>query len=182
VALETSLVQQKAELKAAKEEVRLLVQEMEGVARHLASRWESVQTQMAELQRLPAEIEGLEAGIKELREQQDAREGNMGKNEDPRMNLSLSETEELVKQQKEKATSLDKQIAALQRQMPAKIRACEMAERELEGLEKRRGEVSTAANLARKIREQGGRDTLEEKGRWYRSAETVLREMVGVDV
>ena len=174
-------MQQKADLKAIKDQVNLLVQEMEGMARQLATRWEGVQTQMAELERLPAEIEGLEAVIRELHEQQDARGGSTGKSDDPRMNLSLAETEGLVRQQREKAALLDKQIAALQRQMPAKIRKCEMAERELEGLEKRRSEVSAAANSARRIREEGGRDTLEEKGRWYRSAEAVLREMVVVD-
>jgi chromosome segregation ATPase len=181
VALETSLVEEKADLKAAKEDVNVLVKEMEGMARQLAARWEGVQMQMAELERLPAEIEGLDAVIRELREQQDAREGRGRGNEDPRMNLSLTETEELVKQQKEKAATLDKQIAALQRQVPTKIRECEMVETELEALEKRRSEVSAAANAARKIKEEGGRDELEEKGRWYRSAETVLREVVGVD-
>ena len=181
VALEALLVQQKAELKAAKEEVNVLVQEMEGMARQLATRWEGVQMKTAELQRLPAEIEGLDAVIRELREEQDAREDKQYRSKDPRMNLSLAETEELVKQQKEKAAALDKQIAALQRQMPAKIRECEMTERELEALEKRRSEVSSAASAARKVKEDGGRDELEEKGRWYRSAEIVLKEMVGVD-
>lgn len=181
VALETSLVQQKADLKTAKEEVNLLVEEMEGMARELAARWESVQIQTAELERLPAEIEGLDAVIKELREQQDAREGKQNKNDDPRMHVSLAETEELNKQQRAKATALDKQIAALQRQMPAKMRECEVTEKEIEALEKRRSEVSAAATEARRIKEGGGRDELEEKGRWYRSAEIVLREIVGVD-
>lgn len=181
VALENALVQQKADLKAAKEEVNSLVEEMEVMARQLATRWEGVQMQMAELERLPAEIENLNTVIRELREQQSEREGGGTKSDDPRMNLSLAETEELVKQQKEKAAALDKQIAALQRQMPAKIRECEMAERELEALEKKRSEVSAAASAARKIKEEGGRDELEEKGRWYRSAEAVLRGMVGVD-
>jgi chromosome segregation ATPase len=180
VALETSLVQQKTELKAAKEEVNLLVQDMEEMARHLAARWEGVQTQMAELERLPGEIEGLDAVIRELRVQQDAREGDLDRSEDPRMNVALVETETLIKQQKEKAAQLDREIAALQRQIPVKIRECVMAERELETLEKRRSEVSAAANAARKIKEGGGRDDLEEKGRWYRSAEAVLREMVEV--
>lgn len=154
---------------------------MEGMARQLATRWEGVQTKVAELERLPVEIEGLDAVIRELREHQDAREGKQTRRQDPRMNLSLAETDILVKQQKEKAAALDKQIAALQRQMPAKIRECEMAERELEALEKKRSEVSSAANEARRIKEDGGRDELEEKGKWYRSAEIVLREMVGVD-
>lgn len=151
------------------------------MARQLAVRWEGVQTQMAELERLPAEIGGLDAVIKDLTEQQDAREGNQSKSEDPRMDLSLAETEDLIRQQKENAISLDKQIAALQKQIPSKIRECEVAERELEALEKRRSEVSVAASLATKIKDGGGRDELEEKGRWYRSAETVLREIVEVD-
>ncbi len=168
-------------MNAAKEEVNVLVQEMEGMARHLATRWEAVQTTTAELERLPAEIEGLDAVIAELREQQDAREGKQKRSQDPRMNLSLAETEVLLKQQKEKAVALDKQIAALQRQMPAKIRECEVAERELEALEKRRSDVSSAATEARRVKEDGGRDELEEKGKWYRSAEVVLRELVRVD-
>lgn len=182
VALETLLVDQKADLKAAKEEVNLLIEELDGKARQLAARWQGVQMQMAELERLPAEIDGMEAVISELREQQYIREGKQNKSEDPRMNLSLAETEELVKQQREKSAALDKQIAVLQRQMPAKIRECENAEKELEGLEKKRSEVSAAASTARKIKDGGGRDELEEKGRWYRSVETVLRDMVGVDV
>jgi chromosome segregation ATPase len=182
VALETLLVHQKADLKAAKEEVNLLVEELDGKARQLAARWNGVQMQMAGLARLPAEIEGMKAVISKLREQQDIREGKQNKIEDPRMNLSLAETEELVKQQREKSAALDKQIAALQRQMPSKIRECENAEKELEALEKKRSEVSVAASTARKIKDGGGRDELEEKGRWYRGAETVLRDIVGVDV
>lgn len=181
VALETLLAQQKADLKAAKEEVNLLVGEMGDLARQLASRWEGVQIQMAELQRLPAEIEGLDAVIRELREQQDLREGKQNKSKDPRMNLSLVETEVLIKQQKAEAAVLEKQITALQRQMPGKTRECEVVEKELESLEKRRSEVSAAASEARKVKDVGGRDELEEKGRWYRSAEIVLKEMVGVD-
>jgi chromosome segregation ATPase len=181
VTLETSLAQQKADLKAAKEEVNVLVQEMDLMARQLAARWEGVQTQMAELERLPAEIEGLDALIGELRKQQDVREGQRNRRDDPRMNLSLTDTEEAFKQQKGKAAALDRQIMALQRQMPAKTRECEMAERELETLEKRRNEVCAAASAARKIKDGGGRDELEERGRWYKNAEVVLREIVGVD-
>jgi chromosome segregation ATPase len=181
VALENSLAKQKADLKAAKEEVSELVQEMDVMARQLATRWEGVQTQMAELDRLPAEIEGLDTVIGELRKQQDVREGQRNRSDNPRMNLSLTDTEEAVKQQKENAAALDRQIMALQRQMPAKTRECEMAERELETLEKRRREVSAAASAARKMRDGGGRDELEEKGKWYRSAEGVLRNIVGVD-
>lgn len=155
---------------------------MDLTARQLAARWEGVQTQMGELERLPAEVAGLEAVIRELRERQEAREGAATYGgEDPRMRLSVAETEGLVREQREKVAGLDRQIAALRRQMPGKIRECEVVERELEGLEKRRSEVSAAANEAQRIREEGGRDLLEEKGRWYRSAEAVLREMVVVD-
>jgi myosin heavy subunit len=181
VALETSLAQQKADLKAAKEEVNVLVQEMDLMARQLAARWEGVQAHMAELERLPAEIEGLDVVIGELRKQQHVREGQRNQSNNPRMNLSLTDTEEAIKQQKEKAAALDKQIMALQRQMQANTRECEMAEKDLETLEKRRSEVCAAANAARKIKDGGGKDELEEKGRWYRNAEMVLREVVGVD-
>jgi len=50
-------------------------------------------------------------------------------------------------------------------------------EAELEGLESRRNEVAAQAGEAKRIREEGGRDELEVKGRWYRSAEVVMRGM-----
>jgi hypothetical protein len=65
--------------------------------------------------------------------------------------------------------------------LPAKMRECEVVDGELDALERRKNDITAAATEARRIREEGGRDELEEKGRWYRSAEVVLRDVIGVD-
>ena len=183
--LEASLAQQKVQLKTAKEEVDILVKEMETMARDIATKWEGVQMQMVELERLPREIEELQGWIGRMRQQQESAMGESGtreRSEDPRMNLSLEETEALVEQQKREAANLDKQIMALQGQIPVKTRECETAEKETQVMGKRRDEVSAAASAARKIKEEGGRDELEEKGRWYQASESVLKSLVDVNV
>ena len=180
-ALEEKLSAVKAELKAKKDDVARLVEEMDEMARGLAARWDGVQAQTARLEALPTKIEGLEARVQELRAQIAEREGAEPRSADPRLNVGLEETERLVCEQRERARELERQIAAMQRALPAKMRECEVVEGELEGLERRKNEVAAQAREARRIREEGGRDELEEKGRWYRSAEVVLKAVVGVD-
>ena len=181
VALEEKLSTVKAELKAKKEDVGRLVAEMEDMARALASRWGGVQAQVVLLESLPPKVQGLEERVRALRAQLAEREGVEPRSEDPRFNVGLEETERLIQEQRERARELDRQIAALQRTLPAKMRECEAVEGELDGLERRKNEVVSMAREARRTREEGGRDELEEKGRWYTSAETVLRAVVGVD-
>ena len=181
VALEEKLSTAKAELKAKKEDVGRLVEEMEGMARSLASRWEGVQAQMALLEELPPKVQALEETVAELRRQLAEREGAEPRSEDPRMNAGLEETLGMIEEQRARARELDRQIAALQRALPAKMREYEVVEGELDTLERRKNDITAAATEARRIREEGGRDELEEKGRWYRSAEVVLRGVIGVD-
>jgi len=181
VALEEKLSTAKAELKAKKEDVGRLVEEMEGMARSLASRWEGVQVQMALLEELPPKVQALEETIAELRRELAGREGAEPQSEDPRMNAGLEEMLGMIEEQRERARELDHQITALQRALPAKMRECEVVEEELDALERRKNDITAAATEARRIREEGGRDELEEKGRWYKSAEVVLRDVIGVD-
>lgn len=54
-------------------------------------------------------------------------------------------------------------------------------ERELAVLEKRKTEAITQAREAKRRKEEGESDGLEEMGRWYRSAEEVLKRLVGVE-
>jgi hypothetical protein len=98
------------------------------------------------------------------------------------MNLGLEETDALVAETQAKAREVEKQIAALQRQLPGKMREGEVLERELEVLERRRNEKTALAREARRIKEEGGRDVVEEMGRWYRSKETVLKGLLDIEV
>ena len=180
--LEEELVRQKAELKGRKDEVKEFIEQMGKMARKLAERYQVVQTQMRQLEILPGEVEEMQARVQLMQEELQAKMGNQQAHSEPRMNLGLEETDVLVKETQSKAREIEKQIAALQRQLPAKMRECEVVERELEGLERMRNEKTAAAREARRIKEEGGRDMVEEMGQWYRSKETVLRGLLDVEV
>jgi hypothetical protein len=187
VALEEKLSAVKAELKGKKDDVGRLVDAMDERARSLAARWEGVQAQMARLEALPPRVHRLEETVAQLRRQLVEREGGAAKepggdgDDSPRMHLGRDETERLVAEQRERARELDREIAAMQAALPAKMRQCERMEAELDGLERRRNDVAAAAAEARRVKEQGGRDELEDKARWYTSAEVVLKALVAVD-
>ena len=176
--LEQRLGVLKSELKGRKEEVERLVERMEGCARGLAGRWEVVLAGRRVLEEESGRIAELEARVRALREAEGEAEG---REEDPRMNLGLEETQNLIAEQNKRSKELEAQIREVQRALPAKMRECEGVEGELERLERRRDEVARMAVEARRVREEDGRDEMEERGRWYRSAETVLRGVVGVD-
>lgn len=180
--LEEELVRQKAELKGKKDEVSALVERMGEMARDIAGRYQGVQVQMRQLEVLPGEVEEMQSRLQLLHDELQAKMGSQQRNSDPRMNLGLEETDALVAETQAKSREIEKQIAALQRQLPSKMRECEVVERELEGLERKRNEKTAAAREARRIKEEGGRDVVEEMGRWYRSKEMVLRGLLDVEV
>jgi hypothetical protein len=180
--LEGELVRQKAELKGRKDEVATLVEEMGEMARLLAGRWEGVQMQMRQLEVLPGEVQEMESTIQIMQDELRNKMGNQQMNSDPKMNLGLEETDALIVETKARVREVEKQIAALQKQLPGKMRECEVLEGELEGLERKRNEKTAVAREARRIKEEGGRDTMEEMGRWYRSKETVLKGILDVEV
>lgn len=181
--LEEKLVGMKSDLKAKKEEVDQLVREMEELARQVAQRYEGVNIGISQLETLPKEIEDLEVEVADLKEELRHKEDemNVDVSDDPRMNMNLNETQDLIAEQRRKTKEVEAQIEALQRNMPGKTRECERTERELEELESRRNEATRVAREVRRIKEEGGRDLLEEKGRWYRSSDTVMRGLLGIE-
>lgn len=180
LALEDELAVQKEGLRAKKRAVEELVAHMDTQARELAGMYERVNGDVKEMERLVplvAELEKEKAELeKKLEEKREKLRGEAGREleEDPRMQLSLAQTAELVQVKEQENRDLDNRIAELQWALPGKMRECEAVERELEGLERRRDESAAAAREARMIKEEGGRDRVEEMGRWYRSAEVVL--------
>ena len=79
---------------------------------------------------------------------------------------------------------MDQQLKSLQNTLPRKTRELERLGNELKPLEAQKTIAVTTAKEARKRREEGERglgDDLELKGRWYRSVETGLKEMLGVE-
>ncbi|KAJ5930461.1 hypothetical protein N7466_005954 [Penicillium verhagenii] len=177
--LETQLAEVKAELKAQKEEARMVIEEMEKMSRDLASRYKNVELQEAQLASLPESIENLESTIAGLRAKQVA---NMDTS-DPRssQNMPLPATMELLSDREAELAALNRQIAAVENSLPRKTREAEAIEREVSVLERRKVEAVTQAREARRKKQEGETDGTEEMGRWYRSAQETLKEMVGLE-
>ncbi|EHY54548.1 hypothetical protein HRR90_002636 [Exophiala dermatitidis] len=198
LALETKLAAMKAELQTKKRGVDALVAQMEEQARVLAQRYDEVAHGMELLATIPPQIDDLRREIEVLQaEVAKRRKGSTfddderdGESDDisARMNMPLEATQQALDDLKARNLELDHQISLLQHQMPAKDREVEKVDRELAELEKRRNESTRLAVELRKRREQGGgRDEMEELGRWYRGSEAVLRgvlcleDVVGVE-
>lgn len=188
LALEAQLGTMKGELQGKKAQVDALVAEMEAQARALAQSQGSVARGMLVLETLPVELARLAGEIEALQAEMASRradDGDTGADEqrqmDPRMNMSLEETERALAEQRDRTADVDAQIEQLLRQMPAKVRQAEKVDRELVELEKRRNESARLAVELRRRREMGGRDQVEEMGRWYKSSDAVLRGLLGVE-
>ncbi|KAL4912385.1 hypothetical protein BDW62DRAFT_194769 [Aspergillus aurantiobrunneus] len=175
VELESQLAEVKAELKTRKEEVRLMIEEMEKLARDLATRYKNVQLQMTQLSTLPESIESLESTIAALRAKQVANSDTSSQN------LPLPATLSLLAEREAELAALNRQLAAAQNTLPRKTREAETMERELSILERRKSEAIMQAREAQRKKLEGESDSLEEAGRWYRSAEAALKKLVGVE-
>ncbi|OQD83296.1 hypothetical protein PENANT_c017G08231 [Penicillium antarcticum] len=179
--LETQLADVKAELKARKEDARIMIEEMEAMGRDLASRYKNVELQTTQLSTLPASIENLESTIAGLRAKQVANMDPSDPNASSYQNLSLPATLSLLAEREAELASLNRQLAAVQNTLPRKTREAEAIERESSVLERRKEEAIMQAREAQRKKQQGESDGLEEMGRWYRGAEEALKELVGTE-
>jgi chromosome segregation ATPase len=129
------------------------------------------------LAELPEKITELESSIEHLREAHPS----PTKSRHPNLNLSLPATQALLAERESEMSALDAQLRALQAALPRKTRELDRLESELQPLMNQKKTAVTQAKEARLRREQGGVDDMEQKGRWYRAADTSLREMLGVE-
>lgn len=176
-AIESQLAAEKAQLKAQKEEVAAMISELEAFGRALAKRHEIVKLQKTQLSNLPAHIAQLETTIEALRSSHPSPK----KSDNPNLNLSLADTASLLVQREAELASLNSQLSVLQSTLPRKTRELERLEAELRPLVNQKMVAVQQALEARKRREEGGVDELEEKGRWYRASEVALAKMLGVE-
>lgn len=187
-ALEEKLVGMKAALKEKKAQSEEVVRQLGELAQQLAEEWDNVSEGLAVLEQVPIEIEELEKEVDDLRErvrtlesEMDLEDGDAG-NARVDMTMGLEDTRAAIEERQLQIADVDAQIAALQAQLPAKTRECERADRELGELEARRNEATKLAMEVRRIREEGGRDPLEDQGRWLRGEEALLRGLLGIGV
>ncbi|KAJ5800914.1 uncharacterized protein N7518_002982 [Penicillium psychrosexuale] len=177
--LETQLADVKAQLKAQKEDARIMIEEMELMGRDLASRYKNVELQTTQLSTLPASIENLESTIAELRAKQMATMDPSDTNTSSSQNLPLPATLALLAEREAELAALNRQLAAVHNTLPRKTREAEAVERECSVLERRKSDAIAQAREAQRKKQQGESDGLEEMGRWYRGAEETLKELVG---
>lgn len=136
-----------------------------------------MQLQTAQLSTLPTEIANLESTIASLRESQAPHPTNSS------LSLPLPATLGLLSSREAEIATLDTQLASLQAALPRKTQELDKLERELRPLEMQKQGTVAAAKEARRRREQGVgglEDELDEKARWLRTSEKMLREMLGV--
>ncbi|QKX63880.1 uncharacterized protein TRUGW13939_11052 [Talaromyces rugulosus] len=182
VELETNLAEVKQELKNRKEEVRLMVEDMEKVVRELATRYKNVQLQTTQLSTLPKEIANLENTIATLRASQ-AQHALAADPSNPAssQNLSLPATLSLLAEREAELAGIDRQLTSMHTTLPRKTREAEAMQRELGVLERRKTETLGQAREAQRKKLEGESDGLEEMGRWYRGAEATLKKLVDVE-
>ncbi|KAL6858052.1 hypothetical protein ACO1O0_005499 [Amphichorda felina] len=167
----------KSELKALKLEVADMVGELERRGRELSKRYEGVKIETARLSDLPEKSLELEDRIEELKAEQEL----FGV--DPNLNLPLAKTEELVTRRKREQQELSRELEALQAKVPRKRKEAERLQAELQPLETKRQNGIAAAKEAQRRKEAslgGAADDLEQRARWWRASESVLKQ--GLDI
>ncbi|KAL1991309.1 hypothetical protein VTN49DRAFT_5301 [Thermomyces lanuginosus] len=182
VELEAQLVQTKEELRRKKEEVRVMVEELEKKGRDLARRYQNIQVQTTQLSTLPESIANLDSTIASLRAKQASHASAVDPNNpSSAQNLSLPATLSLLAEREAELAAVERQLTSLHSALPRKTREAEAMERELSVLERRRNEAMAQAQEAKRRKREGESDGLEEMGRWYRSAEANLKQLVNVE-
>ncbi|KIW15421.1 hypothetical protein PV08_05467 [Exophiala spinifera] len=198
--LEVRLGAMKAELQDKKRGVDALVENMEAQARTLAAVYEDVNAKIAVLERANPNVDRLRAEVEALRRelvqrQEGGEDGDTINNsrnnsanarkrrerDDPRMNLSLDETARALEEQNARMAGVEERIDALERDIPSKVARLEEVDRELAELDRRRNESVRLAVEGKRRKEAGGRDEVEELGKWYRCQEVVMKGL-GLDV
>ncbi|TFA99603.1 Kinetochore protein Sos7 [Trichoderma ghanense] len=175
--LERENAEAKAQLKNLKLEVADLVSDLERRGRELSKRYENIQLETARLEELPAKIAELEKRIKELKSQQESSES------DPNLRLPLTKTLGLVSKRKAEQQELARELEALQAKVPRKRKEAERLRAELLPLEAKRQSSTTAAREARRRKEAalgGVADDLEQRARWWRASESMLKQVLDI--
>ncbi|KAL6240699.1 hypothetical protein RBB50_012409 [Rhinocladiella similis] len=182
-ALEARLGVMKAELKDKKQAVDGLVEGMEAQAKVLANVYEDVNSKIGVLERANPEVDRLRVEVEELRRELIQRQGEDGKRREsnPRMNMGLDDTRRALEEQNARMEDVEERIRALERELPSKVARLEEVDRELTELDRRRNESVRLAVEGKRRKETGGRDEVEELGKWYRSQEVVFKGL-GLDV
>ena len=176
IALEKENLMAKKALKDLKVEMAEMVAELERKGKELSKKYEIVSAQTIQLRELPGKIEQLEAKIAELN-------ALRSPGQDPNLSLPLARTLELVEERKAEMCQLDRELEQLRAKVPRKKKELERLQAELQSLEAKAQTSTAAAKEARRRKENalgGVEDDLEERARWWRANEAVLKQMLDI--
>lgn len=179
VELEALNAEAKGELKALKTQVADMVKELERKGAELAARYQGVKLQTIKLEELPEKIKGLQEKVVQLRKENEGRINVAN----PELNLPLAKTTDLLSEKRRRREELDRQLEQLKNQLPRKKKELDRLQAELVPLETKKANSTAAAKEAKRRKEAalgGVEDDLEERGRWYRAAETGLKQMLEI--
>lgn len=177
IALEKENAVAKRALKSLKLEMADMVSELERRGKELSRRYDGVTTQTIQLREVPAKITELEGSIRELRKVH-------ATGDNPSLSLPLGRTLELVEERKAERAQLDRELEQLRARLPRKKKELERLEVEVQSLEAKKQTSTAAAKEARRRKENalgGVEDDLEERGRWWRSSEVVLKQVLDIE-
>ncbi|KAL8296311.1 hypothetical protein RB597_005653 [Gaeumannomyces tritici] len=182
--LEALNAQAKAELKTLKRQVAELVAELERQGAELARQHVRVGLERVQLAELPGQLAQLDKDVATLlrRARQDRQDNKHAT--DPELRLPIGKTAALAEQREAEARDLERQLEQLRGlAAPRKRKEAERLRAELAPLETRRQASTAAAQEAKRRKEaalRGGEDHLEERGRWWRTSETLLKQMLDI--
>lgn len=165
----------KAELKSLKLEVAHMVADLEKRGRELCQRYERVQLDTTQLRELPEKTQELEAQVATLRASHESTGSN------PDLNLPLAKTRNLVARRKAEQQELARELEALQAKVPRKRKEAERLQGELQPLEAKLQSSTAAAREAQRRKDAalgGVADDLEQRARWWRASEGVLKQVL----
>ncbi|KAL8380625.1 hypothetical protein RB595_005072 [Gaeumannomyces hyphopodioides] len=177
--LEARNAQAKAELKTLKREVAELVAELERRGAELARQHKRVELERVQLAELPDQMAQLEGDVAALRQARQDRDDEHAT--DPELRLPIGKMAALAEQREAEARDLERQLEQLRGSAPRKRKEAERLRAELAPLETRRQTSAAAAQEAKRRKQAalgGGEDDLEERGRWWRTSETLLKQML----
>lgn len=175
--LEKENIESKAQLKNLKAEVAAMVEELEKKGRELSWKYETVVLETTQLEELPEKLKGLQSHIDDLKVAQDV------SGTDPNLNLPLAKTRSLVAKRKAEQQELSRELEALQSKVPRKRREAERLQSELGPLEAKRQSSNSAAKEATRRKEAalgGVADDLEQRARWWRASEGLLKQVLDI--
>jgi chromosome segregation ATPase len=163
-------------------EVADMIAELERKGRDLSRQYENVQLETCRLRELPQKIQELEQRIEELKAEQESATGGLGA--DPTQNLPLAKTRELIAARKHEQQQLARELEALRAKAPRKRKEAERLQAELLPLETKRQNSMAAAREARRRKEAalgGAADDLEQRARWWRASEGLLKQALDIE-